>query len=138
MVRSDAPRAMVPRWPLARAEITRTECRACRAQWYVFEYMVHIVSLAAPIVIAVALTPTVHPAVQCWGRNNNGQLGLGDDLDRGDTPASLGANLPAVALGAGDVPVGVYCGSYFTCVLLDDGAIKVGLASPVSVTVACF
>lgn len=65
-------------------------------------------------------------ASQCWGHNDNGQLGLGDDVDRGTTPASLGANLPAVELGAGDVPTAVDCGSLFTCVLLDDNSIKVG------------
>ncbi|MFO0590319.1 MAG: DUF4215 domain-containing protein [Polyangiaceae bacterium] len=32
--------------------------------------------------------------VKCWGRNTEGQLGLGDTEDRGDEPGELGAALP--------------------------------------------
>ncbi|CAN0089640.1 unnamed protein product [Scytosiphon promiscuus] len=62
--------------------------------------------------------------VKCWGRNNNGQLGQGDNVDVGDTPASMGAGLPAIELASGDVPVAVDCGSFHTCLLLGDGSIK--------------
>lgn len=61
---------------------------------------------------------------QCWGHNNNGQLGQGDTLDRGDTPSSLGTNLAAIAFGAGDVPTAIECGLAFTCVMFDDSSIK--------------
>lgn len=37
--------------------------------------------------------------VQCWGLNNNGQLGLGDILNRGGAPDDLGSNLKQVDLG---------------------------------------
>jgi alpha-tubulin suppressor-like RCC1 family protein len=36
--------------------------------------------------------------VKCWGWNDEGRLGLGDTLDRGDAPEEMGANLPAVDL----------------------------------------
>ena len=66
--------------------------------------------------------------MQCWGRNNHGQLGLGDDVDRGEDATLLGANLTAVSLGNGDIPVAIDGGSLHTCVLLQEGAIKVGPA----------
>jgi len=36
--------------------------------------------------------------VRCWGVNNEGQLGLGDLVTRGDGPGEMGNNLPAVQL----------------------------------------
>lgn len=36
---------------------------------------------------------------KCWGRNRRGQLGYGDDTQRGGTAGSMGANLPYVDLG---------------------------------------
>jgi len=36
---------------------------------------------------------------KCWGRNESGQLGIGDSRDRGNLPGDMGANLPPVALG---------------------------------------
>ena len=38
-------------------------------------------------------------AIKCWGRGNRGQLGLGDQRDRGDEPNEMGDALPAVDLG---------------------------------------
>lgn len=35
---------------------------------------------------------------KCWGRNNFGQLGLGDTIGRGGTTGDMGDNLPAVDL----------------------------------------
>lgn len=58
------------------------------------------------------------------GLNGSGQLGQGDDVDRGDSAETLGANLPAIALGTDDVPVAIDCGSFYTCALLADGTAK--------------
>ncbi|RYE86418.1 MAG: hypothetical protein EOO75_15755, partial [Myxococcales bacterium] len=38
--------------------------------------------------------------VKCWGKNDKGQLGLGDIGDRGDGPGEMGASLPALDLGS--------------------------------------
>jgi hypothetical protein len=37
--------------------------------------------------------------VKCWGRNKEGQLGLGDSQSRGENPNNLGENLPYIDLG---------------------------------------
>lgn len=63
--------------------------------------------------------------LQCWGRNNRGQLGLGDDTDRGEDSSLLGSKLQAVRLGSGDTPTAIDCGNEHTCILIKDGAIKV-------------
>lgn len=42
---------------------------------------------------------------QCYGRAKEGGLGLGDEVDRGTTPGSMGDNLPALALGTGKLAV---------------------------------
>ena len=58
-------------------------------------------------------------AVQCWGSNRYGQLGLGDRASRGDAPGEMGAALPAVDLSG--VPSQVVAGGYHTCALLSAG-----------------
>lgn len=61
-------------------------------------------------------------AVKCWGRNDKGQLGIGNKENRGDGPNEMGNNLPAVDLGAKAVSIAV--GWYHACALLDDGNVK--------------
>ena len=39
--------------------------------------------------------------LKCWGGNGAGQLGLGDQNNRGDNPAEMGMALPSVDLGGG-------------------------------------
>ncbi len=63
-------------------------------------------------------------AVKCWGANDSGQLGLGDDASRGDNPGEMGDNLAAVLLGTGRTAVAVSAGAGHTCALLDNATIK--------------
>jgi cysteine-rich repeat protein len=60
-------------------------------------------------------------SVKCWGRNNYGQLGLGDTNSRGDGPNEMGDNLPAVNLGTGMTASAIVAGAVHTCALLIDG-----------------
>ncbi|MBL8775254.1 MAG: hypothetical protein JNK12_04965 [Acidimicrobiales bacterium] len=62
--------------------------------------------------------------VKCWGRNDLGQLGLGDTNDRGDANGEMGDSLPAVNLGTGRTAIGLVAGDYHTCVLLDNETVK--------------
>jgi E3 ubiquitin-protein ligase HERC3 len=60
----------------------------------------------------------------CWGRNYNGQLGLGDVFDRGDGAGEMGAGLTAISLGTGRTPVQVSIGRAHTCAILDNATLK--------------
>ncbi len=62
--------------------------------------------------------------LKCWGKNTNGQLGLGDTADRGDNPGEMGALLPAVNLQS-SLPVTSMCtGTSHTCVILGGSSVK--------------
>ncbi len=63
-------------------------------------------------------------ALKCWGRNNEGQLGLGDTTDRGGTSGQMGDALTAVNLGAGRFALEVAAGQLHTCARLDDASVK--------------
>jgi cysteine-rich repeat protein len=63
-------------------------------------------------------------AAKCWGRNDRGQLGLGDTLPRGDGPGEMGDALPEVELGPSGEIIAIAAGGSFTCALFFDGAIK--------------
>lgn len=62
--------------------------------------------------------------VKCWGYNRNGELGLGDDEDRGDEADEMGDKLPEVDLGANVSAIALAAGAHHTCALLDDGTVK--------------
>jgi alpha-tubulin suppressor-like RCC1 family protein len=62
--------------------------------------------------------------VKCWGRNHHGQLGQGDDIARGGVPGEMGSNLPVVELGTGRTTVQIAAGGFFSCAILDNGAVK--------------
>lgn len=63
-------------------------------------------------------------SVKCWGRNNAGQLGLGDLDNRGDAPGEMGDALPVVDLGAGRTVSVIVGGSGHSCALLDNADVK--------------
>lgn len=62
--------------------------------------------------------------IKCWGRNGNGQLGLGNIDSWGAKPGEMGDSLPAVDLGPGFTATAVHCGAHHTCALLLDGSVK--------------
>ena len=61
---------------------------------------------------------------KCWGRNDDGQLGLEDVGSRGDEAGEMGDALPYVSLGTGGRVREVSAGGAHTCALLLDGRIK--------------
>jgi alpha-tubulin suppressor-like RCC1 family protein len=62
--------------------------------------------------------------LKCWGNNENGQLGLGDNRPRGDQPGQMGDNLPAVALGTGRRAKAIDANARNTCVILENDQAK--------------
>ncbi|OQW53501.1 MAG: hypothetical protein A4S09_07860 [Proteobacteria bacterium SG_bin7] len=60
----------------------------------------------------------------CWGKNFNGQLGIGDVFDRGDGAGEMGAGLANVNLGTGRTPSTIAAGRSHSCAILDNSAIK--------------
>jgi len=63
-------------------------------------------------------------SVKCWGANVRGELGLGDTQSRGNSAGEMGANLPAVDLGAGATVTAITAGYEHTCARLGDGHVK--------------
>ena len=62
--------------------------------------------------------------VKCWGGNDDGQLGLGDLLPRGDKPGQMGDQLPFVDLGQHAKVTAVDAGPSTTCALFFDHRVK--------------
>ncbi|CAM9282890.1 unnamed protein product [Ascophyllum nodosum] len=62
--------------------------------------------------------------LKCFGRNNRGQLGLGDTNDRGDEEDEMGEFLPAVSLGANRTAIAVSADGDRTCILLDNANVR--------------
>lgn len=61
-------------------------------------------------------------SVKCWGRNGNGRLGSGSDLNLGDNAGEMAALKP-LDLGAGRKARQVALGMLTQCALLEDGDI---------------
>ena len=61
---------------------------------------------------------------KCWGRNADGELGVGSTGNRGGAAGDMGDNLPALDLGSGRSAKALASGGTHTCALLDDGAVK--------------
>lgn len=62
--------------------------------------------------------------LKCWGANDVGQLGLGDDDDRGDEADEMGDALLGIDLGSGRHAVAFEAIGLGTCALLDDRSVK--------------
>lgn len=60
--------------------------------------------------------------VKCWGKNDHGQLGLGDTGHRGWNLWQMGDALPVVPLGA--AVQAIAAGADHSCALLVDGRVK--------------
>lgn len=58
--------------------------------------------------------------VRCWGRNDRGQLGLGDTFNRGVTEKAF--ELPTLSLGG--KAVGVYAGTSHTCAIMENQTVR--------------
>lgn len=70
-------------------------------------------------------------SVKCWGSNNKGQLGQGDQAKRGDDPSEMGDFLLAIDLGTVDelgltdhTATAISAGYNRTCALLNNGDVK--------------
>jgi len=63
-------------------------------------------------------------SVKCWGGNTNGELGLGDNLHRGDGPGEMGDALPAADLGTGKKAIAIAGAGWAHCALLEGGSVK--------------
>jgi alpha-tubulin suppressor-like RCC1 family protein len=64
--------------------------------------------------------------VKCFGRNENGQLGLGHraTIGGGDSLTEMGDFLPVVSLGAQKKAIAISMSKFSTCVVLDSGNVK--------------
>ena len=63
-------------------------------------------------------------SVKCWGRNNYGQLGIGNYTQIGDGANEMGDLLAAVDLGTSRTATEIATGQHHTCALLDDWSVK--------------
>ena len=62
-------------------------------------------------------------AIQCWGNNTYGQLGLGHKDHQGDDSGEMAA-LKTVDLGSNAKAVALSLGEYHSCALLETGQVK--------------
>eukprot|EP01083_Nonionella_stella_P177902 626860_1 len=62
--------------------------------------------------------------VKCFGRNTDGELGLGDTSPRGDEAGQMGDNLPTVDLGSNFDVVQIAVGREHSCALSQTGKVK--------------
>jgi len=63
-------------------------------------------------------------SVKCWGRNNYGQLGIGNNTQIGDGANEMGDLLATVDLGTSRTATEIATGQHHTCALLDDWSVK--------------
>ena len=66
----------------------------------------------------------VDSRVKCFGGNQYGQLGYGDENDRGIASNQMGDRLEFVELGNAAKPLTITAGGFHTCVLFDNSRMK--------------
>jgi alpha-tubulin suppressor-like RCC1 family protein len=62
-------------------------------------------------------------AIKCWGYNGEGQLGLGDTVNRGLSASDMGSNLASLDLGGWPASQ-ISAGTDHTCAVLGNGSTK--------------
>ncbi|MFT3765684.1 MAG: DNRLRE domain-containing protein [Minicystis sp.] len=62
--------------------------------------------------------------VKCWGYNQDGELGTGDQNPHGYAAGTMGSSLPAVSFGTGRYAIAIASGSFHSCALLDNHQVK--------------
>jgi len=62
--------------------------------------------------------------VRCWGRNESGQLGLGDVANRGDQQDEMGSSLQDIDFGTNRTVKQLALGSTHGCAILDNDTVK--------------
>jgi alpha-tubulin suppressor-like RCC1 family protein len=63
-------------------------------------------------------------SVKCWGKNEFGQLGIGNTNHMGDNADEMGDNLPTVDLGTGRTATAISLSTTHTCAILDNASVK--------------
>lgn len=63
-------------------------------------------------------------SVKCWGRNNYGQLGQGDNTTRGDGANQMGDQLDPIDLGSGLELSSIFKGFFQTCASFTGASLK--------------
>lgn len=85
----------------------------------------HISSTAHHACVIVSKTPFgVSHRMKCWGRNDDYQLGYGDNNHRGDNKNEMGDNLPFVDLGSESRVIHISTSITHTCVQLINLQVK--------------
>jgi len=63
--------------------------------------------------------------IKCWGKNNIGQSGYGDSVQRGDGSGEMGDSLDYVSLGTITIYISyLFCGDVFCCAMFSNDALK--------------
>jgi cysteine-rich repeat protein len=63
-------------------------------------------------------------SVKCWGTEENGELGLGNNATYGADATTVGDGLPTVDLGTNAKATAIVAAYTHTCVILQDGTVK--------------
>lgn len=62
--------------------------------------------------------------MKCWGNNDYGQLGYGDQVSRGTSLSQMGDNLQYIDLGLNQIALQISCNGHHTCAILQGGNVK--------------